>query len=1156
MRVAERTALEGNFDISGLTQPKSAFLDIRVRKFKTDFYDLAFLNRALNKTQALTLPNELERAGDLNFVGSFTGFVNDFVAYGKLSTDAGTLNLDVNLEADTLSNKLLYGGSVQAKNLDLGQITNSEKLGLVNAEADINAISGVTFERAEVNGEVIDLTYNGYTYRELKINGLLAAKSFAGELSSRDPNLDLDFDGIVDFSQSKPIYDFDAVIHNADLTALNLVKLKESFSFSTDLRLNATGQKVNDIEGLFVADDSFLCYGDSTIFINELKFLAVGDTTNRRFSLSSDIVDISITGAFNATELPGSFQNLIGEVLPSLQESPLQPSKEVFDFSINYKTGNAISGFLIQGLELAPNTSVYGSYDSEQRNFGLFLKSGRLAYGDYALNEINLEVLKEGEFLKGKTYINAFDIGAISLKNFDADVEAYNDLVELGLGWFNADLTSTGELNLTLNIEDKQHMNLRFGEGYLGNPSSTWQVSKNATVRMDSTRFFVDSLRLVNRDQEILLFGAIDENADEKLFLEVQDLHIQSIDTLFQGGFAGIRGLINAKLSMSDFYGARYFSSDASIVDLTYEKFAVGDVNILSSYDGKGNALSLEGTLLRESLKVLDFDGEYEIGAEEPIDGKLYLDEFDLDLLNAFNIPEVTDYSGFANGDIEVQGDFDSPQLSGFIDFDRARFKVDYLNTYFVFDDVVRVEPDWFGIDYKPILDSYENEGFIVASAFHNNFREWSYDIDVETDRFYILNTTRELNSTYFGQAYATGTLQMGGYDGLLEINIDAKTERGTSIKLPLDENEELTLENFVYFVNKEEENKEERKADLTGIQMRLNVEATPDAEIQIIFDEQSGDIIRGRGSGKITLEISTAGEFLMFGRYEIEDGDYMFTLKNLVNKRFDLRKGGVIGWYGDPYAADIDISASYDVRTPLRPIMIENQDRYRAREDVNVILNLTDKLMNPSIGFDIELPQATETERAQLASVISTAQQLNQQVFALLILNRFLDVVQRQDEQGVTGVGVGTTTTSEFLSNQISNWLSEISSEFDIGVNYRPGDEISNQEIAVALSTQLFNERLAVRGNFGVTSASDTQAAQGQSGILGDFLVEYSLTEEGKIRLKVFNETNPYEVFSNASSIYTQGVGLIYQEDFDTLDEFFDEFKGIFSNDEVKQAK
>ncbi|HKL40306.1 MAG TPA: translocation/assembly module TamB domain-containing protein, partial [Cryomorphaceae bacterium] len=364
-----------------------------------------------------------------------------------------------------------------------------------------------------------------------------------------------------------------------------------------------------------------------------------------------------------------------------------------------------------------------------------------------------------------------------------------------------------------------------------------------------------------------------------------------------------------------------------------------------------------------------------------------------------------------------------------------------------------------------------------------------------------------------------------------------------------------------VHFVNEDKETDTDREVDLSGVSMRLNVEATPDATIRIIFDEKAGDILQGRGSGKISLETSESGEFNMFGRYEILSGDYNFTLKNLISKRFTLRPGGTIGWYGDPYNADLDLSAVYSVRTPLRPIMIESrdQDQYRSREMVNVLMNLTGKLLSPTIQFEIELPQATENERTQLASAVSSVNQLNQQVFSLLILNRFIAIAAQ--EQAGTGVVSGVaaftnTSTSEFISNQLSGWLSEISNEFDIGLNYRPGDQITNQEIAVALSTQLFDERLLISGSFGVTNSTEAQFAEGQSGILGDFLLEYMLTKDGKIRLKVFNETNPYEVFSTSTSMYTQGVGLIYQEDFNTIDEFFRKVGELFVDDKVEAVQ
>ncbi|HKL03133.1 MAG TPA: translocation/assembly module TamB domain-containing protein, partial [Cryomorphaceae bacterium] len=745
--------------------------------------------------------------------------------------------------------------------------------------------------------------------------------------------------------------------------------------------INADGNTLNSFNGTLRADDSYICRGDSMALLDALQLSALGDSDNRKISITSDIVDVNITGAFNIELLPKSFRALISEVMPSLvQERPVA-EREQFEFNINYKAGGIISRTLFPGLTIAPNSTAFGSYNSTNRSFGLYVKSDFLKYGDFSFEGINVDAGKISEVLKSRIYATAVSYKNFEIENLDADIEAYADILDVGLGWFNRDESSQGELEGRVTLIDRNSMEIRLKPGFIGRDQTIWSFENESVISIDSTSICVDGFAITHRDQELKVFGCVSEDEKDLLNLEINEFSIAAVDTLLGGSLSDIQGIVNLQANIRDFYNDRSVKADGSVVGLTYKGYQIGDISATSNYVGEGEKLDIRGNLTVSDQELIGFHGDYNIGEEQPLEGELILSDFDLSVLNAFNIPEINDYSGKADGEISVTGSFDKPLIDGFIDFDRARFKIEYLNNYFEFSDRVRVEEDWFGIDYKPIYDSRGQKGSVVASAFHNNFTNWNYDIFATVNNFYLMNTTREDNSTYFGTAYASGELQLGGYQGFLEINVDAETEAGTVIKLPLDDTEEVTLENFVYFVGNKEDETADREADLSGVQLRLNVDATPDAEAQIIFDEQTGDILRGRGSGKLTFEISPSGEFLMFGRYEIEEGDYLFTLKNLINKRFTLRKGGIIGWYGDPYQADVDMKASYLVRAPLYPIMIENQEVYRSREDIRVVLSLQDKLMNPTINFSIELPQATETERAQLASVISTTQQLNQQV-------------------------------------------------------------------------------------------------------------------------------------------------------------------------------
>lgn len=1160
INAGSRTTLKGKFDIIGLPDAENAFLDLQIRDLETDYNDIVQIGNRVFGNQAIEerVPKELKNAGNIQFTGDFTGFPQDFVAFGTLNTAAGILDIDLNLKADSVGEGITYKGNAAALAFDFGKLLELKNLGKITADLELTAYSRGELESANLDGKISSLNFKGYRYQNIFLNGDVASNLFSGQLESDDPNLNFIFDGAVDFSGKTPLMDFYAEVYNFDLSALNLLQSEEPISFSTIVRLNAEGDSPNTFNGSITANDSYLCRGDSVVYLESLALNALGDRSNRKISFTSSAADLTITGAFDTDALPASFKGLIGEVVPSLVNAPPVSTKEKFTFSMNYKAPNEITGMLVPGLVISPNTTIYGEYDSGDRNFGLFVRSPDIQYKDYEVRGVTIDFGKISEVVKSKIFFDSFQYKDLTLENFDADFEAYNDLVELGLGWFNRDKSTEADLEFTLDLYDKNTMQLKIKPGYIGRERAIWEIKNEAILEIDTTSFCMDTLLIEHNRQKFLTYGCISENPADKAYLEVEAFDLTSVDTLLGGVLESVSGRVNLRASIADFYKKQIVLADGFISNLTYEEYELGDITLSSTYSGKNEDLDLEASLNFKDQELLKFKGGYNVSSENPLSGQISLNGVNLKVLNAFDIPEVNEYSGTASGKIAVTGDFNQPVLDGYIDFDQATFRVEYLNTYFTFSDRVRVEEDWFGIDYKPIYDSRGNKGFIVASAFHNNFSGWSYDISADVDDFFLLNTTRKLNNMYYGTAYGSGTLQLGGYDGFLEINVDAKTSKGTVIKLPLDEAEEVTLENFVYFVSDKEENMtEEREADLSGVELRLNVDATPDAEVQLIFDEKAGDIIRGSGQGRLTFEIAESGEFLMFGRYEIAQGDYLFTLQNLINKRFQIRQGGVIGWYGDPYQADIDITASYSLRTPLYPIMIENRDNYRGREDVNVILHLEDKLLNPIISFDIELPQTTETERVQLASILNSTQQLNQQVFALLILNKFLPVTAAENTQNTSAVGgLGSATTSDFVSNQISSWLSQISQDFDIGVNYRPGDQISNQEIAVALSTQLFNERLYVRGNFGVTSASEAQYTQGQSGFLGDFLVEYMLTEEGKIRLKVFNETNPYEVFSTSSSIYTQGVGLVYQEDFDTLDEFFREVGNLFSKDEARTAE
>jgi hypothetical protein len=318
---------------------------------------------------------------------------------------------------------------------------------------------------------------------------------------------------------------------------------------------------------------------------------------------------------------------------------------------------------------------------------------------------------------------------------------------------------------------------------------------------------------------------------------------------------------------------------------------------------------------------------------------------------------------------------------------------------------------------------------------------------------------------------------------------------------------------------------------------LNFDLEVTPEAEVQLIFDSKVGDVMKGRGSGNLNISMNRKGDFKMSGDYIIEDGDYLFTLGNLLNKSFSVENGGRIIFNGDLANAEIEIKAIYKLKASLFEIL--QDERFNERIPVECQLNLSGKLFNPVVAFNIYLPSSDEETRTYLKNAISTEEELSRQFLYLLVMNSFYaDQSYRSNASATTTTGTSaiSVTTTEMLSNQLSNWLSQISNDFDIGFLYRPGTGALNpQEVQVALSTQLLNNKVVINGNFDVRGTGSSSGNANQ--ITGDFDAEYRITD--RIRFKVFNRyNNPYTGLG-VGVPYTQGIGILFKQDFDRFSDF-----------------
>ncbi|MGB0423734.1 MAG: translocation/assembly module TamB domain-containing protein, partial [Flavobacteriales bacterium] len=872
-------------------------------------------------------------------------------------------------------------------------------------------------------------------------------------------------------------FKFTADIRHLDLVQLNFLN-NEYTSFSGLFNLDGTGNDMDNFIGKLSSSDVVICTIDSDFPIEHLEIQASRNIEERRIQMFSTVMDGLLVGEFDFEGLQYSMQSIIADVIPNLQgPEGKKKSTEKFDMYLTIRDFSLISELFVPALQITEGANLFLSMDDEQNDFSALFTADTLSYLDYHANEFLVDLQKPDSSLYLTLMADEFQFSdSLKLNLLSIDARNERDTIYTSIAWGHIDDNLKGDLNSRLIIAPDQQLTLDIEKAKFWIGIDDWQINEQASLTMKDKHITVDSLGIQHADQYLLIDGEIDTNPEAQLNVSLRDIDLSMFNPLLASSNLSISGLTNGDSQLRDLYESPLVAANLNTQRLTMNEYLLGDIDLESKWDNKQKLFDVEGELIKEERKILGFEGFYEPNDEiSPLQLTASIYEAELAFLNAF-IPEgISHIAGAISGDVKVSGHIDAPQLRGDIEFQKASVLVDYLNTTYYFEESASIHEDWFGLDGIHVYDQENNMAVLTGTIVHENFKDWNFDVflDMEEENFLVLNTTAAQNEMYYGKAFVTGYAGVFGYSNNLEIDVNARSEAGTSLALPLGGSEDVAFGNFVTFVDFSNPDPEEKPLDLSGINLNLELDITPDAEMRIIFDEAVGDEIKGKGKGHINMVINNLSTFSMFGQVEVLEGNYLFTLKNLINKEFGVVKGGTISWYGDPLQAEVNIKAVYGLTAPLYDLMSENSEQYKQRVPVELIMDLSGNLLNPNIGFDIFLPTSNEITRTRVNSAISTEEEMNRQAFALLVLRRFISPPSISKEHNNIGIAENST---ELLSSQLSNWLSQISNDFDIGVNYRPGDDISNEELAVALSTQLFNDRLRVSGNFGVAYSTAAQ--------------------------------------------------------------------------------
>jgi hypothetical protein len=516
------------------------------------------------------------------------------------------------------------------------------------------------------------------------------------------------------------------------------------------------------------------------------------------------------------------------------------------------------------------------------------------------------------------------------------------------------------------------------------------------------------------------------------------------------------------------------------------------------------------------------------------------------------------DLGGTALGTLRLTGRLTAPVLTGNIDVTNGQLTFIYLGTTYTFSDRIRFLEDRIALQNITVHDPQGNTGVVNGNIFEKGFQDMRLELNASFRKLQVLNTTRKDNELYFGQAYATGTAVVRGPADNLFVNVTARSDAGTRISLPFDNAAKAQQANYIKFVNRNLPDTARTKAvatavgqtDVSGIRLNMNLDITPDAYLEMLLDESTGDIIRGTGTGQLRLNIDTRGDFNMYGQVEIVRGAYNFTLQGLVNKEFVVRPGGTISWNGDPLAGEMNVTATYTQRTSLAPVLASNT----AVVPVTAVMNLTGPLLQPIIKLNLEfndIPSSLEGDLAPFLSALrNDEQELNRQVFSLVVFRQLtpvgsLAVTRLQGENNAIGNSLG-----QIISTQLGLLTSQIDPNLEISFNLNGLTSEQLQALQVRLSYSFLNGRLRVtrEGGFGNNTLPTGSSVPGQtlptaqSSLIGDLSLEYYLRPDGKFRAKLRYETTPRDLIaqSQLANQARAGLSLLHTEQFDSMRELF----------------
>ncbi len=1136
------TQIKGDFLVEQILKGADAFkITGTSHSISSNYYDLRrFMPRVLGDI----LPVELKELGDVTLTGNTTITQNDLKTVSFLKTKIGTADMDLVMGNITNPDYTTYRGDVILSNFNLGKITQVSSLGPVTANLtfDGRGFSQNTVD-TQIDGTVSTFTFQDYAYKNIVVSGNAKNPLFEGNLAIDDPNLKLNFKGLIDASKAENEYDFEANVEFAELNKLNLIKRDSISVFTGNVVVDMNGSTIDDVRGTINFQQTFYQNERDFYYFDDFTITSTFEGPVRTIEINSpDIMTGYMKGEFLLEDLPNLFQNGIGNIYANYIPQEVTTNQYI---DYNFLVYNKIVDLFVPQLKLGDNTRIRGSVSSDESKFKLDFKSPEiLLFGNY-LGKVNIQVDNNNPLYNTYIEVDSVYTGYYEARNVSIINKTLNDTMyvrsEFQGGKLKQDLFN---LNLYHTINPDGKSVVGFKKSDITYKENVWFINEEnnnlnkATFDDNFSEINIDSLVLSHNEEEIRMGGIIRDSTYKDLKLGFKDVNVGDlvppIDSL------RLAGTMNGYLNFLQKNGAFYPDSKITIDSVNINDVDFGDLNLEIEGNEDLTQYNINTTLTNNKVRSINAVGRINVSKNNPqINLNVDLNEFNLQAFSPFGADVISNIRGLISGNAKVTGSYKSPDILGRFSLQNSGLNVPYLNTDFNLDNDTQLvlTKNKIEITRTGITDTkYETKGFFNGYATYNNFQDWALNLKIDApERLIVLDTPPDEDVLYYGTAFISGDAEIKGPIDELYIKVRATTEEGTTFKIPLSDTEAIGDASFIKFLSPEE--KQARisgetiiREDLKGLQLDFDLDINDNAEVEVVVDVVNNSTLKGRGAGNILLRINTLGTFQIFGDFQVYEGTFDFRYGGLIQKNFEVLPGGSINWEnGDPTRARLDLSAVY--KTNANPSALLDNPTVNRNIDVNVVIDLKGELIQPDITYDIQFPKVGSTVKSELEFKLqSDEQKLNQALF-LIASGQFVG-------DNYQGSNAFTGTLVERVSSLVNDLFTDKDSKFRVGLDYtasqRTPDQQNADRLGITLSTQI-SERILINGKVGVPVGGATETA-----IAGDIEVQWLINEDGSLRMNFFNRQADLQ-FIGEDQIFEQGVGVSYSVDFDTFKELMD---------------